>query len=291
MKRLVKAAAAALTIVLTLSALPATARAGAAPDSVELVRLLNEFLAGAAKNDAGTHERFWADDLVYTGSSGRRIGKADIMKDVHDAPPAKPGEPETEYGAEAVHVREYGATAVVTFQLVATTKEKGGSQVARYFNSGTFVKRAGRWQAVCWQATRVVPSDEESHREVAMVETALRQALRVGEVSAIEALTEPSFVWTRTSGAALTRAQLVAAARAGVHQVVPSADSVAIAAYGETAIARGVAGWHPGGLQPPRSAADAPDFDVTSVTTLLYRGGAWRAVSLETTGEERPPAR
>ncbi|HWW74504.1 MAG TPA: hypothetical protein VNZ44_03860, partial [Pyrinomonadaceae bacterium] len=49
-----------------------------APDAAELTRLLNEFLAGAGRNDAAAHERFWAEDLVYTGSSGRRVGKADI---------------------------------------------------------------------------------------------------------------------------------------------------------------------------------------------------------------------
>ena len=46
---------------------------------------LNDFLDGASKNDPAVHERFWADELIYTGSSGRRIGKADIMRDVHAA--------------------------------------------------------------------------------------------------------------------------------------------------------------------------------------------------------------
>ena len=47
----------------------------AAPDAPELTKLLHEFLAGASRDDAAMHDRFWAEDLIYTGSSGRRIGK------------------------------------------------------------------------------------------------------------------------------------------------------------------------------------------------------------------------
>lgn len=285
------ACSAVLALALALASTPA--RAQSAPDSIALVKLLHEFLDGAGRDDRAMHDRFWADELVYTGSSGRRIGKADILKDVGGAPPPKPDDPVVEYGAEQVRVRQYGATAVVAFRLVATTKEKGASHVARFWNSGTFVKRAGKWQAVCWQATRIVPSDDDAQREVSMAGTALRQALRTGEVSAVAALTDPSFVWTRPGGEALTRAEVIEAVRSGAaRHWLPAADSTAIATYGETAIARGVLGRKPSGLHPVRGA-QAPEagFDVTSVLTMLWRGGAWRAVSLETAGAEPAAAR
>jgi hypothetical protein len=38
--------------------------------------------ADESRNDAAAHERFWAEELIYTGSSGKRIGKADILADV-----------------------------------------------------------------------------------------------------------------------------------------------------------------------------------------------------------------
>ena len=64
-------------ILLVLSAvLPAQT----APDAAELTKLLQDFLAGAGRNDAAMHERFWADDLIYTSSAGRQIGKADRDK-------------------------------------------------------------------------------------------------------------------------------------------------------------------------------------------------------------------
>jgi len=148
-----------LAPVLATLLLAVVAHAGAAPDAKKLTALLKEFLAGAAVNDAAAHDRFWAEDLVYTGSSGRRVGKADIMKDVRSAPPPQPGEPKTSYGAEEVRVQQFGGTAVVTFRLVATTVHGDTTDVAEFLNSGTFLERDGRWQVVSWQATRAPKPD------------------------------------------------------------------------------------------------------------------------------------
>lgn len=131
-----------------------TVPAQRAPAAAELTKLLNDFLAGAATNDAAMHDRFWADDLIYTGSSGRRRGKAEIMKDVRSAPPPKAGDPKTTYTAEDIRIQQYGNTAIVAFRLVATTEKDGKTEVANYLNSGTFLKRKGKWQVVSWQATK-----------------------------------------------------------------------------------------------------------------------------------------
>src|SRR5215211_6633023 len=81
-----------------------------APDVAELTKLLNDFLAGASRNDAAIHERFWADDLIYTRSAGRRVSKADIMRDLRNAPAPKPDDPKTVYTAEDVRIQQYGDT-------------------------------------------------------------------------------------------------------------------------------------------------------------------------------------
>jgi ketosteroid isomerase-like protein len=130
------------------------AQAQAAPAAAELTKLLNEFLAGASHNDAAMHDRFWAEDVIYTGSSGRRRGKAEIMKDVRSAPAPKPGDPKTTYTAEDIRIQQYGNAAVVAFRLVATTEKDGKTEVANYLNTGTFLKRKGKWQVVSWQATK-----------------------------------------------------------------------------------------------------------------------------------------
>ena len=130
--------------------------AQSAKSTAELTALLNEFLVGASKNDAAIHEKFWADDLIYTRSAGSRINKEELMKGVRSAPAPEADDPITEYSAENVQIHVYGTTAVVAFKLVGKSAKKDGStDVNEFLNTGTFVKRRGRWQAVAWQATAI----------------------------------------------------------------------------------------------------------------------------------------
>src|SRR5690349_24342189 len=102
---------AAMTFVIVALA-PTVLAQTTAPDAAELTKLLNDFLAGASRNDAAIHERFWADDLIYTRSAGRRVNKAEVMHDVRTAPVAKPTDPKTVYTAEDIRIQQYGDTAV-----------------------------------------------------------------------------------------------------------------------------------------------------------------------------------
>ena len=140
-----------VSLLLIATALPAQT----APDGADLTKLLQDFLAGASKNDIAMHDRFWADELVYTSALGRRKGKADIMRELRDETKAtpKPEEGTTVYTAEDIRIQQYGDTAVVAFRLVATTDKAGTKTVANYFNTGTFLKRNGKWQVIAWQAT------------------------------------------------------------------------------------------------------------------------------------------
>lgn len=136
----------ALTLCLSVPAL-------ALAETDRLVALLHEFMAGASVDDAVVHERFWADELVYTSSSGARFGKAEIL-----AALASPGEPSgAVYTAEDIDVRLHGEVAVVTFRLVA---RRAGQQPEEFYNTGVFTLRGDAWRAVAWQATRI-PSAEQ----------------------------------------------------------------------------------------------------------------------------------
>src|ERR1051325_10565008 len=146
---------------LLLLTLASSVLAETAPDAAELTKLLNDFLAGASRNDVAIHDRFWADDLIYTRSAGRRVNKAEVMHDVRTAPAPKPTDPKTIYTAEDIRIQQYGNTAVVAFRLVATTEKN----VANLLNSGTFVKRNGKWQVVNWQSTRMPRAEAESKSE------------------------------------------------------------------------------------------------------------------------------
>jgi hypothetical protein len=142
--------------ILGVSSLALEQEAKPAPAAAELTQLLRDFLAGAG-TDVAVHERFWADDLIYTGSSGRRVGKADILRDMKSAPPPKPDDPKVTFDAEDIRIQQYGETAVVAFRLVQRSEKDGKVEINKFLNTGTFVKRNGKWQAVAWQATKLLP--------------------------------------------------------------------------------------------------------------------------------------
>ncbi len=133
----------------------------AAPDAAELTKLLHDFLAGAGRNDRAMHERFWADDLIYTSALGVRRGKAEIMENVRSEAPPKPEDGTTVYTAEEIRLQQYGETAIVAFRLVSTTEKGGAKEVTNYLNTGTFLKRDGKWQVVAWQATKL-PAESDA---------------------------------------------------------------------------------------------------------------------------------
>ena len=242
---------------ITLLLLLATAvSAQTAPDAGELTKLLNDFLAGASRNDVAVHERFWADDLIYTRSAGRRVNKAEVMHDVRTTPAPKPTDPKTIYTAEDIRIQQYGDTAVVAFRLGATTEKN----VANLLNSGTFVKRNGKWQVVNWQSTRMPRTEAESKSEVTIADAALHEAIVSGDIDKLTALTDPTFVWTHGS-VQTTRQQLFDDLRAKkVKYGRPDPAKVSISVYGDTAIVRG------------------ESYTLTFINQL----GVWRAVSLHT---------
>jgi len=128
--------------------------AWAASADETLIQLLDDFLAGASRDDMTVHDRFWSDDLVYTSSTGLRFGKAEIMQPGDSADEGAADEPAMVYGREALLVRVYDDAAIVTFRLVGTSQTEPPS-VSRFHNTGVFLLRDGEWRAVAWQATKI----------------------------------------------------------------------------------------------------------------------------------------
>src|SRR5919108_2663074 len=142
----------AVLLALFLSTIAASAQK-TSQTADKLKKLLHEFLDAAGRNDRAVFNRFFADDLIYTRSAGVTITKADIMKDLSH--PAKPDDPKTTYGADDITVHDYGNMAVVNFRLIQNLEKEGKRETNYFRNTGTFLRRNGRWQAVAWQATRV----------------------------------------------------------------------------------------------------------------------------------------
>jgi len=255
--------------------------AQASTDQAELTRLLSEFLAGAGRNDAAVHDRFWADDLIYTRGAGQRVNKADIMKGVRSAPPAKPGDPTTVYTSEDVRIQQYGDTAVVAFRLVGTTDNRGNISISRNLNTGTFVKRNGQWRAVAWQATRIPTAEDEARKLAGEIEAAYQRAILAGDVKRLEEILHPSFIWTHTTGQQDNRDKMLGELASGKLKYSKlETNGVVVNVYGDTAVVRGVSPRQR--AQQPGAAEQPKPFTVFYTVTMVNFGGTWRIVAFHT---------
>jgi len=157
----------AISMILLISALAGSDAAAQATKSPaarqtehEITTLLKEFLANVDKVEM--HDRFWAEDLIYTSGAGVVRSKADILKNMRESAKMATADPKDAkkdtYTAEDITVRAYGDLAVLNFKLV----QNAADGKTNYFrNSGTFAKRNGKWQVINWQATRVAEPEKK----------------------------------------------------------------------------------------------------------------------------------
>jgi Domain of unknown function (DUF4440) len=268
-------------LILLVVVFAMTVHAQSAPDAAELNKLLNDFLA--ATTDPAMHERFWADDLIYTRSAGRRVSKSEVLHDIRSAPASKPGDPKTVYSAEDVRIQQYGNTAIVAFRLVGTTATDEGPQVARFLNSGTFLKRNGKWQVVNWQATRMPRPEEDSKNEIRTTGTALFQSLLSADVKRLTSLVDPSFIWTHTDGHQMSRQELITDLTEGrLKYSRLESDKVTVNVYGDTAVLRGESVRQRSSNPETPGKGDESPFTAFYTITFVNQSGPWKAVAMHT---------
>jgi len=139
----------------------AGAIAGRAQDAAvakQLTQLVRDFLANVPKGDKRIFDNFFADDVIYTRSAGVTVDKSEILKNI-DVRAAK--EPQATFAADDFTVHAYGETAVVNFRLIMYNPNQGKTETTYFRNTGTFMRRKGKWQAVAWQATRVPQAEDK----------------------------------------------------------------------------------------------------------------------------------
>ncbi|MCH2058528.1 MAG: nuclear transport factor 2 family protein [Thalassotalea sp.] len=129
-------------------------------EKLQLEQTLNDFLANSINNDFKNHNNFWADELIYTSSAGLRFDKAFIMKDLDPNKNVEVGELPPHYWAEEADIRVYGDIAIVAFKLMHKDNKQAKELRQTYYNTGTFAKRDGKWQAIAWQATKIPQTTE-----------------------------------------------------------------------------------------------------------------------------------
>jgi hypothetical protein len=227
---------------------------------------LNDFLAGASRNDAKMHDRFWADDLIYTGSSGRRVSKADIMRDVTSAPPSKPDDPVTTFTAEDIRIHQYDSMALVAFRLVGTTVTNGSTRISHYLNTGTFLKRNGEWRVIGWQATKKPKPEEDLKKEAGQAGKSLCRAITAGDEKQIESLTDVSFIMTNKGNQTVRKEMLEDSSPVTVKIPLPEDNEPAIFLFNDAAIVRYFKG------NPAKASV--------TITFVNYFG-EWKAVALD----------
>ncbi len=123
-----------------------------------LEQRVRDFLANVPKNDKKVFEDFFADDVIYTRSAGVTVTKADIITNIGVR---AANEPEATFDSDDFTVHPYGDFAIVNFRLIMHSTVNGKQETATFRNTGTFMKRNGKWQAVAWQATKV-PADKSA---------------------------------------------------------------------------------------------------------------------------------
>ncbi len=115
-------------------------------------QMVRNFLADVPKGDRKVFDNFFADDVIYTRSAGVTVNKAEILKNI-DVRAAN--QPQATFEADDFTVHPYGGAAVVNFRLIMHNVVNGKSETSYFRNTGTFLKRNGKWQVVAWQATTV----------------------------------------------------------------------------------------------------------------------------------------
>jgi|SRR5205085_8415593 len=125
----------------------------------DLTKRLQDFLAAVPRGDKQVFEDFFADDVIYTRSTGVTVNKAEIIKNIGVR---AANEPATTFEADNITVHPYGDMAVVNFRLVIHSDNKGKTETTYNRNTGTFLKRNGKWQVVAWQSTKTPPEDAKA---------------------------------------------------------------------------------------------------------------------------------
>jgi ketosteroid isomerase-like protein len=148
-----------LAVTVLLAALPAHGQtnqsteansAGSPAVTAELQGLEFKWANAVKQRDVATIDRLQADEYVFTGPGGELWTKARALETI------KAGDLEIDsFKMSDIQVRRYGDTAVVTLRVDWNGNYRGADISGPQRATDVFVKRAGRWQCVASQTTRI----------------------------------------------------------------------------------------------------------------------------------------
>jgi ketosteroid isomerase-like protein len=115
-----------------------------------LANLEQGWATAVKQRDVGKIDQLQAEEYTFTDPAGRIWTKARALDSMRS------GDLEIDsFELSDVQVKIYGKTAVVTFAIMWNGNFRGNDISGPQRMTDVFVKRAGRWQCVASQATRI----------------------------------------------------------------------------------------------------------------------------------------
>lgn len=131
----------------------AAVQAHAGKDAItqnELVRRSQELFDAVAPGDPAPFKKYFAEDAMFFDEKGRNMDKAALVKDIHPLPKGYSGT------IKLVRPKSHivGDVAILSYDLDETEVVFGQKLTARYHETDTWMRRAGKWQIVAGQVLR-----------------------------------------------------------------------------------------------------------------------------------------
>lgn len=120
----------------------------------ELKRITQELLDAVAIGDRAVWGRYLADTCLYSSEDGRTLTKAQLLEELRPLPEGYIGK----LRMTNPQVREYGDTAVITYDAMEDLEIYGQKIKTRFHTTETYLKRGGEWQMIASQVL-AVPSE------------------------------------------------------------------------------------------------------------------------------------
>jgi ketosteroid isomerase-like protein len=149
-----------LYVVALISVLAGQSGAQTVSAEQEVLKVENDWNQALVKRDTASLPRFYADEYLYTDADGLVWDRTQDLANLTSGSAARL----STYKLDDTKVRIVGDVAIVTGRNTITgVFERVSSNVSgSYRFTDVFVKRAGRWQCVASQASRIAEKKQGS---------------------------------------------------------------------------------------------------------------------------------
>jgi len=189
----------------------------------EVRGFLAEYDKAVSSRDIAFLERVLADDYVYTGASGRRSDRAQVLK-FFNQKRDKPSHRMNSLKHENVRVRVVGDMAVVTNDYTAQTTPTDSPDAEPHTDKGrhivVFEKRNGRWMVIAEQDTEQPHDDKLMEQQVLKAGREYNELMKrlksgrsyaelekAGDIAALKRLLADEYTYTSRDGEISSKAE------------------------------------------------------------------------------------